>query len=42
MRSRLNVLEASDELALAQTGNRQCLHPRLRRQGKGRGRKEDG
>jgi hypothetical protein len=39
MRSRLNVLEASDELPLAQTGNRQCLHPPLRRRGKGRGRK---
>jgi hypothetical protein len=26
------VLEASDELALAQTGNRQFLHPPLRRE----------
>lgn len=31
------MLEASDELALAQTGNRQFLHPPLRRREKGRG-----
>jgi len=34
MRSRRIVLEASDELALAQTGNRQFLHLPLRRREK--------
>jgi hypothetical protein len=41
MRSRRNVLETPDELALAQTGNRQFLHPPLRRREKGRDRQEN-